>query len=71
MHVQVDGDAPENQNPIQISEEDARLIKREYLSMSNLYEELERLEGEGFGIWAGLWSLAQGMRMAKLMPALL
>lgn len=71
MHrVQVDGDAPENQNPIQASEKDARLIRREYLSMLHLYEELERLEGEGFGIWAGLWSFAQGMRMARLMPGL-
>lgn len=70
VFIEVDGDAPENQNPIQLGEDDAELIKRDYLSMPNLYEELERLEKEGFGIWVGLWSLAQGMRLAKLMPSL-
>ena len=66
----MDADAPENQHPTQ-AHDDAGLISLETLSVSDLWTELQRLEAEGFAIWVGLWTFAQGMRINSLMPGLL
>eukprot|EP00798_Chlamydomonas_sp_ICE-L_P022351 gene22351-29444_t len=48
--------------------EDAGAITIETLPINGLYEALKKLEDEeGFAIWVGLYSIAQGMRINSLM----
>jgi hypothetical protein len=65
--LKVDGDLPEHQHPPQQSEEDAEMIRVDTLPLAGLYEALEALEAEGYGVFVGLWSIAQGMRMKEMM----
>lgn len=62
LYVEIDGDAPENAKPLQ-SAEDAGMITVETLPLDRLHESLTELEAQGFGIWVGLWSIAQALKM--------
>ena len=48
---------------LQQSQEDEGAITAMLLSLEHLYEELQRLEQEGYGIYVGLYSIAQGLKM--------
>lgn len=68
--MQVDMDAPENADPQQ-SEDDALMgIQLDTLPLHGLYEALQEKEAQGYAIWVGLWSIAQGMRLSSLMQGL-
>jgi ADP-ribose pyrophosphatase len=62
--VTVDMDLVENQNP-QPQLEENEFIEVFTVPLSNLYQELKRLEGEGYGIDARLGCLAEGIELAK------
>lgn len=64
VFVEVDGDDPVNEKPIQ-DVDDAGMISKELISVSSLYDVLKRLEGEGYGIWAGLWTYALALKQAS------
>lgn len=66
---QVDGDAPENQHPVQ-QDEDAGLITLGTLPVTDLLAELNKLESEGYAVWVGLWNIAMGMSLSSFMPGL-
>ncbi|PLB48950.1 nucleoside diphosphate-sugar hydrolase of the mutt family [Aspergillus steynii IBT 23096] len=64
VHVNVDMSLPQNQNP-QPELEDNEFIDCFTLPLSSLYEDLKRLEREGYAIDAGVGSLAEGIEVAK------
>lgn len=41
-------------------------MSKELLPLGSLYESLQKLEGEGFGVFVGLYGLAQGMRLRQM-----
>lgn len=55
---------PENQNP-QPELEDNEFIECFTLPLKSLYDDLKRLEKEGYAIDAGVGSLAEGIEVAK------
>jgi 8-oxo-dGTP pyrophosphatase MutT (NUDIX family) len=57
VFIDVDGDDPLNEKPIQ-AEEDSGMITKELVPLRGLYDQLKKLEGEGYGIWVGLWTYA-------------
>ena len=65
VHLQIDGDAPENQNPTQ-SDEDRKLgVTHEWLPVAGLAQQLYKFEREGYGIFAGLYSIAHGLQLRE------
>ena len=64
VHVNVDMSLPQNQNP-QPELEENEFIDCFTLPLSSLYEDLKRLEKEGYAIDAGVGSLAEGIEVAK------
>lgn len=64
--VQVDMDAPENQNPQQCEEDQLMGIQLDTLPLDNLYQSLQELETQGYAIWVGLWSIALAMNLNNL-----
>lgn len=65
--LQIDGDAPEHQKPPQQSEEDAQMIKVDTIPLSRLYDSLVDMEAQGYGVWVGLWNIAQTLKMKDFM----
>jgi len=70
VFAQIDGDAPENQDPVQCAD-DAGAIQIDMLPLRSLPEALAEQEVAGFAVWVGLWAVAQGMRLSSLMPGVL
>lgn len=66
---QVDGDALNNQHPSKQSEEDSEFITVDTIPLNGLYDHLQQLEKKGFGVWVGLWAIAQGVRLNQLIGA--
>ncbi|KAJ5544651.1 MutT/nudix family protein [Penicillium sp. DV-2018c] len=64
VYVQVDMSLPENQNP-KPELEDNEFIECFTVPVSGLFEELQRLEGEGYAIDARVGSIAEGIEIAK------
>ena len=63
--MQVDTGAPENMDPQQCEDDVLMGITLDTLPLNGLYEALQELEGQGYAVWVGLWSIAQGMRLAQ------
>lgn len=38
-------------------------MSKETLPLDGLYESLQKLEGDGYGVFVGLYAIAQGMRL--------
>ncbi|KLJ07499.1 ADP-ribose pyrophosphatase [Blastomyces silverae] len=64
VHVRVDMTLPENQNPTP-QLEDNEFIECFSIPLATLYEELKRLEGEGYAIDARVGTLAEGIEVGK------
>jgi ADP-ribose pyrophosphatase len=64
VHVSVDMNLPENQNPKPQLEED-EFIEVFCLPLNGLFEELKKLEKEGFAIDARVGTMAEGFELAK------
>jgi ADP-ribose pyrophosphatase len=64
VHVRVDMSLPENQNP-KPELEDNEFIECFSVPMASLYEEMKRLEREGYAIDARVGTLAEGMELMK------
>lgn len=65
IYAEIDGDAPENQNPQQ-SDEDGKLgVTHEWLPVAGLVQQLSQLEQDGYGIFAGLYSIAHGLQLRE------
>lgn len=63
MFVEVDGDAPPSPQAL---EEDETIEVVEVPLDGRLEERLRGFEAEGYGVWVGLHSIAQGMRMGAM-----
>jgi ADP-ribose pyrophosphatase len=64
VHVRVDMTLPENQNP-KPELEDNEFIECFSVPLASLYEEMKRLEQEGYAIDARVGTLAEGMELMK------
>lgn len=64
IFVEVDMNDPRNQNP-QPELEDSEYIESFTIPLGNMWNELEKLEQEGYAIDARVGTLAQGMEIAK------
>ncbi|KAH8434132.1 ADP-ribose diphosphatase [Aspergillus melleus] len=64
VHVDVDMSLPQNQDP-QPELEENEFIECFTLPLSTLYDDLKRLEKEGYAIDAGVGSLAEGIQVAR------
>ncbi|KAG5293342.1 ADP-ribose pyrophosphatase [Histoplasma capsulatum G186AR] len=64
IHVRVDMTLPENQNP-QPQLEENEFIECFSIPLATLYEELKRLEAEGYAIDARVGTLAEGIEFGK------
>jgi ADP-ribose pyrophosphatase len=64
VHVKVDMSLPANQNPKPRLEEN-EFIECFTVPLSSLFDELERLEKEGYAIDARIGTLAEGIELAK------
>ncbi|KAK5104365.1 ADP-ribose diphosphatase [Lithohypha guttulata] len=64
IFVEVDVNDPRNQNP-QPELEDSEYIESFTIPLDNMWNELEKLEQEGYAIDARVGTLAQGMEIAK------
>jgi hypothetical protein len=69
--IQIDGDDMDSSGiKLQQSQEDEGAITTMLLPLEHLYGELQRLEKDGCGIFVGLYSIAQGLRMAAALGGL-
>lgn len=64
VHIRVDMNMPENQNP-QPELEENEFIECFTVPLSTLFEETKRLEAEGYAIDARVGTLAEGIELAK------
>jgi ADP-ribose pyrophosphatase len=64
VHVRVDMSQPENQNPKPQLEE-SEFIECFTVPLSSLFDEMKRLEKEGYAIDARIGTLAEGIELAK------
>lgn len=64
VHVRVDMSLPENQNP-KPQLEDNEFIECFSVPLSTLFEEVKRLENEGYAIDARVGTIAEGIELAK------
>ncbi|GLI74865.1 ADP-ribose diphosphatase [Penicillium ochrochloron] len=64
VHVRVDMSLPENQNP-KPELEDNEFIECFTVPLASLYEEMKRLERDGYAIDARVGTLAEGMELMK------
>ncbi|OOQ85749.1 ADP-ribose pyrophosphatase [Penicillium brasilianum] len=64
VHVRVDMSLPENQTP-KPELEDNEFIECFSVPMASLYEEMKKLEREGYAIDARVGTLAEGMELMK------
>lgn len=64
VHVRVDMSLPENLNP-KPELEDNEFIECFSVPLASLYEEMKRLEREGYAIDARVGTLAEGMELMK------
>ncbi|KAL4888784.1 NUDIX hydrolase domain-like protein [Aspergillus ambiguus] len=64
VHVQVDMSLPENQNP-KPQLEDNEFIECFTVPLSTLFEEMKKLESEGYAIDARVGTIAEGIELAK------
>ena len=64
VHVRVDMTLPENQNP-QPELEENEFIESFSVPLASLFEEMKRLEQEGYAIDARVGTLAEGVELAK------
>mmetsp|Transcript_44379 Transcript_44379/g.112285 ORF Transcript_44379/g.112285 Transcript_44379/m.112285 type:complete len:244 (+) Transcript_44379:96-827(+) len=61
VFLEVDASNQSLQDP-----EDASFITIDYLPIDGLLESLEKLEAEGYGVWSGLYSIAQTLKLQAL-----
>ncbi|KAJ5562587.1 NUDIX hydrolase [Penicillium sp. DV-2018c] len=64
VHVEVDMSLPENQKPVPELEEN-EFIECFTVPLSNLFEEVKKLEKQGFAIDARVGTMAEGIELAK------
>lgn len=64
VHVRVDMSLPENQNP-KPQLEDNEFIECFSAPLSTLFEEMKKLEAEGYAIDARVGTIAEGIELAK------
>ena len=64
VHVRVDMSLPENQNP-KPELEDNEFIECFTLRLDSLFDELKKLEAEGYAIDARVGTVAEGIELAK------
>ena len=64
VHVRVDMTLPENQNPKPELEEN-EFIECFSVPLASLFEEMKKLEKEGYAIDARVGTLAEGMELMK------
>ncbi|ODM15532.1 hypothetical protein SI65_09135 [Aspergillus cristatus] len=64
VHVRVDMSLPENQNP-KPQLEDNEFIECFSVPLSTLFEEVKKLENEGYAIDARVGTIAEGIELAK------
>ncbi|PYI05286.1 ADP-ribose pyrophosphatase [Aspergillus sclerotiicarbonarius CBS 121057] len=64
VHVRVDMSLPENQNP-KPELEDNEFIECFTVPLSSLFEEMKKLEKEGYAIDARVGTIAEGIQLAK------
>ncbi|KAL5337184.1 NUDIX hydrolase domain-like protein [Aspergillus crustosus] len=64
VHVRVDMSLPENQDP-KPQLEDSEFIECFTLPLASLFDELKRLEAEGYAIDARIGTIAEGIELAK------
>jgi ADP-ribose pyrophosphatase len=64
VHVRVDMSLPENQNPKPELEE-SEFIECFSVPLASLFDEMKRLEKEGYAIDARVGTLAEGIELAK------
>jgi hypothetical protein len=64
VHVRVDMSLPENQNPKPELEE-SEFIECFSVPLASLFDEVKRLEKEGYAIDARVGTLAEGIELAK------
>ncbi|KAF7593251.1 hypothetical protein BBP40_011792 [Aspergillus hancockii] len=64
VHVRVDMSLPENQNP-KPQLEDNEFIECFTVSLASLFEEMKKLEAEGYAIDARVGTIAEGIELAK------
>lgn len=64
VHVRVDMSLPENQNP-KPQLEDNEFIECFSVPLSTLFEEVRKLENEGYAIDARVGTIAEGIELAK------
>lgn len=62
--AQIDGDAPENQDPQQSAEDRKMGVRRVWLPLAGLANTLARMERDrGLAVFAGLYSIAHGLAL--------
>lgn len=61
VFLEVDASNQSPQDP-----EDASFITIDYLPIDGLLQSLEALEAEGYGVWSGLYSIAQTLKLQSM-----
>ena len=64
VHVRVDMSLPENQNP-QPQLEENEFIESFTVPLASLFEEMKKLEAEGYAIDARVGTIAEGIELAQ------
>jgi ADP-ribose pyrophosphatase len=64
VHVRVDMSLPENQNP-KAELEDNEFIECFTIPLVSFYDELKKLEAEGYAIDARVGTLAEGIELVR------
>lgn len=64
VHVRVDMSLPENQNPKPQLEEN-EFIECFSVPLASLFEQMKKLEEEGYAVDARVGTLAEGIELAK------
>jgi ADP-ribose pyrophosphatase len=64
VHVTIDMSLPENQD-LKPELEDSEFIEVFTVPLTDLFDELKKLEGQGYAIDARIGTLAEGIELAK------
>ena len=64
VHVTIDMSLPENQN-LKPELEESEFIEIFTVPLAGLFDEMKKLEGQGFAIDARVGTLAEGIELAK------
>jgi ADP-ribose pyrophosphatase len=64
VHIEIDMSLPENQKPVPELEEN-EFIECFAVPLKNLFDEMKKLEKQGFAIDARVGTIAEGIELAK------